>query len=520
MTDQMPEQQSEVEDTPLVLIVDDVSANRATVMATLSSSGYRFLEAADGAEGLALARAHRPDLMLLDVMMPGMDAYEVIRELRRDAEISEMPIVLVTALDDTDALLEGFAAGADDFVNKPYNSIELRARIRGILRLNRFRRLLDERTARREAEEHVIAVEALYKEIIDGANLMIQSFGPDGDIRFVNNSWRRILGYTQEDMDGLCFDAIVHPSSRDHCQEVFQRVMGGEAVLNLEATLVSKDGRQVDVSGAAIPRMKGDLVVATHTLFMDITERNALEANLRQAQKLEQVGRLAAGIAHDFGNVLAVVSMNAALVHRHTTLEGLALTDVSEIQEAVEDGLALVGDLMGLSRQAELHPTRLDMAEMVPKLVELLSRLLPARVRVVQGTIKGSTTIVADAKTIRQMVINLGTNARDAIEKHGEIRISVDDTPPPAESDGASKLDAAVRLSISDTGGGMTPETLLSIFDPFFTTKEEGKGTGLGLATLKGLMEQQRGMVTVESTLGEGTTVHLYFPTAPADTAA
>ncbi len=501
-----------VDPPPNILIVDDVEANRATLKATLLLDGYDFLEAESGAEALALVSESNVDLVLLDIMMPEMDGFEVLASLRGNSELAEIPVVMVTALDDKEALIRGFEAGADDFISKPYRAMELRARVRGILRLNRYRKLLSERSARQRAEDEVEIIESRYQEIIDDAKLLVQMVLPDGRIDFVNDNWLRTFGYAPEEVADLEFTDLIHPDSLDHCRSLFVDIMQGGTVTEMEASFVTKSGGRLEVSGAIVPRVVDGVVEGTHALLRDVTDRKALEAQLAQAQKMEQVGRLTAGIAHDFGNTLAVVVMNASLIRRRVPEDAKFLEDLGEIQEAADDGLALVRDLMGFSRQANLKPTTLDLSEVVTESVETLRRLLPARIQIEFEVGDGGRTIIADEGVIRRVLLNLATNARDAIDGHGRISVSVNDVPPETEIPEGIDHSQFVRLSVQDDGDGMDADTLGRIFDPFFTTKEAGQGTGLGLASVKGLVEQQGGFITAESTVGAGTTFHIYFP--------
>ena len=504
-------------DTPAsVLIVDDVASNRATLKSTLMGSGYVFFEAENGAEALVLARKHRPDLMLLDIMMPGMDGYEVLRHIREDPDLADMPVVLVTALDDSAALLEGFDAGADDFISKPCKGVELRARVRGILRLNRYRTLLAEREARHRAEVGVRQPQARYTEVIESAGLMVQWVEIDGTIGFVNEHWLEHMGYRREEVEQLDFADLIHPDSIEHCGEIFRQVMSGGVIQDLEASFVTKDGKRLDVAGTIVPRIEEGNVVGSHAIFRDVTERKALEAQLLQAQKMEQVGRLTAGIAHDFGNTLAVVSLNASLVRRQAPHDAPFMVDLTELEEAVQDGLALVRDLMGFSRKADLESRSLDLTVVVKELGKMLRRVISARITVTVSAGESPRMVHADVGTIRQMVLNLANNARDSIESHGSIELTVDEIVAEEVVPEVEATGRFVRLSVADTGEGMSPETLEQVFDPFFTTKEVEQGTGLGLAMIKGLIEQQGGFITVKSTPGEGSVFHLHFPAAPA----
>jgi PAS domain S-box-containing protein len=256
-------------------------------------------------------------------------------------------------------------------------------------------------------------------------------------------------------------------------------------------------------------------LLGTIGIAIDITERRRLEEQLRQAQKMEEFGQISGGIAHNFNNLLSVILLYTQAAR--TAVEAGALperTDLESIEEAARNAAAMTTKLLGLGRKAELAPVPTDLATVVRGLETLLRRTLPEHIRIELAAERPVSPVTADPMTVEQMLLNLSTNARDAMPGGGTLRITVDEVtvtngggpewaPPPGRY---------VCLSVADTGTGMDEATRQRVFEPFFTTKPLGKGTGLGLAMVQSLTRQQHGFVDVASELGRGTVVRLYFP--------
>jgi signal transduction histidine kinase/ActR/RegA family two-component response regulator len=255
---------------------------------------------------------------------------------------------------------------------------------------------------------------------------------------------------------------------------------------------------------------------SNRTLAERVAQRTAeLERQgevLRHAQRMEAVGRLAGGVAHDFNNLLTVVLANVALMGRETPLDEGARSSMDEIRSAAVRGAELVRQLLSFSRRQKLAPRVLDLNRLVANAERLLVRLIGETVRVRLSLCPGPALVVADPSQLEQVIVNLATNARDAMP-HGGI-VTVATSTVMADGDATLPAGAYVVLSVDDTGVGMDAETRQRAFEPFFTTKEVGQGTGLGLATVYGIVEQSGGRVTVRSQPGEGTGFDVYLPLA------
>jgi PAS domain S-box-containing protein len=255
------------------------------------------------------------------------------------------------------------------------------------------------------------------------------------------------------------------------------------------------------------------------SLAMDVTERLSLEAQLRQSQKMESIGQLAGGIAHDFNNLLTVINGHAGLLMASEKLTARGADSLKEVAEAGKRAGALTRQLMTFSRKQEFHPQAVDLNETVNNITKMLRRILGEDVALQVDFAPGVPCIKADLGMIEQVLLNLAVNSRDAMPRGGRLHIKtalahIDAAQ--AQSNPEAAAGAFVCLTFSDSGSGIAPENLGRIFEPFFTTKEIDRGTGLGLATVYGIIKQHQGWINVRSRVGEGTTFEIFLPASSA----
>jgi PAS domain S-box-containing protein len=491
-----------------ILVVDDMVANRETLCELLNTEDYRLIEAADGATALRLATETPPDLVLLDVVMPGMDGYEVCRRLRADPRLAEVPVIIVTALDDQASRLAGLEAGADDFVTIPFNRAELRARVRSITRLNRYRRLLEVQTTLRESQERY---------------LKMLMFSPDahfvhvdGLITFVNEAFYRLMGATEPaQLLGRPAAEVIHPDYRGLVHERQQEILNDQPMPPSEMKFIRFDGVSVDVEIASIAfDFCGHKEV--QVLARDITERKRRDAQFVQAQKMEALGQFSGGIAHDFNNILSAIV-------GYTQLAQLVLKENPEVRghlgavlKSANRATTLVRQILTFSRQQPQERQAIDLRPIVTESIELLRATIPSGIEFDTVVAIDAPIVLANADQIHQILMNLGINAWHAMKDFsGRLQVKLErcmvDTAH-AATQPRLRPGLYARISVSDTGSGMDQATLRRIFEPFFTTKLPGEGTGLGLAVVHGIMDGHDGAVTAYSQPGEGSIFHLYFP--------
>lgn len=382
-------------------------------------------------------------------------------------------------------------------------------------------------TARKIAEKMLKESEERYRDLFENAHDMIQSVDCAGRFIFVNTSWFRTLGYSRDDIRTITLFDILHPDSKDHCAEIFKTVMSGQAVNNIEAIFVAKDGRNIHVEGNVSVRIADGRVIATQGIFRDITERKKaedekgkLELQLRHAQKVEAIGTLTSGIAHEFNNILTTIIGYGELLQEGMDKSDPLRTYVDVVVGSAMKAATLTHGLLAYSRKQiiNLRPVRIN--DVVGDVGRLLSRLIGEHIELKNVLAAEDIIVMADPGQIEQVLMNLATNARDAMPEGGDLSIETGCRTLDGESregNGRVKPGKYAFIGVTDTGTGIDEKTQERIFEPFFTTKETGKGTGLGLAVAYGIIKQHKGYINVSSEPGRGTTFRIYLPVMELD---
>jgi two-component system, cell cycle sensor histidine kinase and response regulator CckA len=372
---------------------------------------------------------------------------------------------------------------------------------------------------RHRAEEALRASETTYRSLVQDSPFGIFRSAPDGRFLAVNPALVSLLGYASEAellQRNLAADIYVDPAERARLVEEVIR----SGTLTAESVWRRGDGRKITVrqTGRAVRDAEGNV---SHFVVVveDMTEQRALEVQLRQAQKMEAIGRLAGGVAHDFNNLLTAIFGYADLLREELPEGSAGRKDTDEIRKAAERAAGLTRQLLAFSRQQVLEPVVLNPNDLVEELDKMLRRLIgeDIELRLALGAKLGN--VRADPGQLQQVLMNLVVNARDAMPKGGKLLIetaNADLTEQYAELHQSVVPGSYVMLAVSDTGVGMDAETRARIFEPFFTTKEKGKGTGLGLSTAYGIVKQSGGYIWVYSELGRGTSFKVYLPRVDA----
>lgn len=359
--------------------------------------------------------------------------------------------------------------------------------------------------------------EATFRALVERASDLLAIVDAQGTIRYVSPSAEGMLGYAAHEVVGRGMLGFLHPEDLEAGRMAFERAVaqpGTGPVLTVRFRHRDGSWRQLEAStsnGIDDPEVAGVIVHAR-----DITDRRVLEHQLRQIQKREALGQLTSGIAHDFNNILSIIMANADLIADAIPPEqAQARRDLADIQGSARSGAEMIKKLLGYTRQADVVPTLLDLRQVVEDLAGLLRRLLPERIEVAVAPGDAPGLVRVDPTSVEQIVFNLATNARDAMESGGTFTLGVEQVTFDerfCHDHPGARPGEYVRLEARDTGSGMDEAMLQKVFEPFFTTKEPGKGTGLGTSMIYGLVKQYRGYVHVESEPGTGTTVRIYFP--------
>jgi PAS domain S-box-containing protein len=330
----------------------------------------------------------------------------------------------------------------------------------------------------------------------------------------------RILGYRPEELIGRNLAEYVAPEDGPLLATFLSEMLRQPQTLvpvELRCRHQDRSWHILGIMGQNLlddPLLQGIILNA-----QDITERRQLEEQLRQSQKMDAIGRLAGGVAHDFNNMLGVITGYSDLLLHRVGADENTRACLGEIMKAAERAAGLTRQLLLFSRQEVQSRQVLDLGDVAANMLQMLRRLIDADIELVTLLDPAAGAVNADAGQMEQVLLNLAVNARDAMPQGGQLTIATQNVYLEAGGGRVAARQhpgvppgAYVRLSVSDTGCGMEESTQARIFEPFFTTKEPGKGTGLGLATVYGIMQQHEGHIRVESQLGQGTTFHLYLP--------
>jgi PAS domain S-box-containing protein len=370
-------------------------------------------------------------------------------------------------------------------------------------------------TERREAERALSESQARYRSIVETAHEGIWMTDARERTTFVNQRMAEMLGYTVEEMQGRPILEFVDKESRAEVAQKLERWRQRKQEVH-DIRFRAKSGLDVWAALSTTPVLDAQGVYAgALAMVMDMTERKRLEEQLRQVQKMEAIGQLSGGVAHDFNNLLTVIKGQISLLECSGPRDPETDQSLEEISKAADRAANLTRQLLAFSRRQVMQLRDLDINAVVGSMASMVRRILGEDVELELACASVPLGVQADTGMMEQVILNLVVNARDAMPSGGRLRIETTRVEIDADTvrrRPEARVGAFVRLSVSDTGTGIQPETMPKIFEPFFTTKEFGKGTGLGLATVYGIVQQHRGWIGVESEVGQGTRFHVYLP--------
>jgi PAS domain S-box-containing protein len=459
------------------------------------------------------------DLVLSDFSMPsfnGLAALTLARERWPD-----VPFLFISGTIGEERAIEALKLGATDYVLKQ-NLSRLGPAVQRALEER------GEREGRRRAEWAVQEQRAFLRQVIDISPTFMFAKDRQGRFTLVNAKLADAYGVTVEEVLGKT-DADLNPNAEE--VEAFRR--DDEEVMASGMEKIVPEEPMTDASGKRrwLYTVKRPLLGPSGTaeqllgVALDITDRKQTEDQLRQAQKMEAIGQLAGGVAHDFNNILGVIVGYADMLLKDLGPRHPGVRRLEQIHKAADRATALTRQLLAFSRKQILQPRVLDLNAVVGEVEAMLVRLIGANIQIIAVPAAGLGRVKADPGQVEQVIVNLAVNARDAMPQGGKLiietaNVSLDETFRRVHP--GAQTGPHVVLAVSDTGCGMDADTLPRIFEPFFTTKDKGKGTGLGLSTVYGIVKQSGGYVTVYSEPGRGTTFKVYLPRVeePLDQAA
>ena len=373
-------------------------------------------------------------------------------------------------------------------------------------------------TSMREAEAAQKLSQDRYRQLFEDATDVIFETDQEGYFTLINPATLRTFGYSEAEVIGRRFTEFVRPDYRPIVFEHYRKqVDARERSSYIEFPAITRDKREIWLGQSAwlavdnLGRYRGMRAVAR-----DVGERRRAEEALLHAQKMEAVGRLAGGIAHDFNNLLTAIRGNAELLMHHLGNDPARVADVEEILHASDRAASMTRQLLAFSRKHTLAPVRLDVNELAENVTRLSRRLIGPEITLEIKAGRGLHAVMADPSQLEQLLLNLVLNARDALPQGGRIVVHTDNRQLPDGTPESARADVPtgsyVLLQVTDNGMGMDQATQARIFEPFFTTKEPGRGTGLGLSTVYGIVRQMGGGVTVLSERNQGATFSVFLP--------
>lgn len=508
---------------PKILIVDDEARMRDSLKVLLSNEGYNIETGCNGREAIECLNKDSYDMVLLDMVMPEMDGYQVMDYIK-DKHLDPM-VIIMTGHASVDSAVECLKRGAYDYLRKPFDFEQLLARVKNTINQIEL-----------EKENKLVSgklkvTQQRYRYLVNASPDIIYTLNPEGEITFINGAVESLLGCNAEQLVSKHYTDIIFGDDLNKAKYHFnERRTGSRATSGVELRLkIFNNGNDpenyliIELKSMGIydkPVNETDKTfMGTYGVARDIGDRKRLEAQLLQAQKMQAIGTLAGGIAHDFNNLLMGIMGRVSLINHDIDLSHPYYKHLKEIEDIVKSGSELTKQLLGFAMggKYELKPT--DINELIEKCFDMFGRTRK-ETRIHTIFQKDVCAVEIDQSQIEQVLLNLFVNAWHAMPGGGDIFIKTENVRLDDEDvmHYGIKPGEFVMVSVTDTGVGMDVETKQHIFEPFFTTKKLGWGTGLGLASVYGIIKNHGGLINVNSKKGEGTTFNFYLPVVEAQT--
>jgi PAS domain S-box-containing protein len=448
------------------------------------------------------------DLIISDFSLPafdGLSAAEIVRD-----KWPAIPLILVSVTLDEELIIDSLKSGATDYVVKQ-RLCRLAPAVRHAMKD------VEEGARNRQTEEALQDIERRFYILFNESDMGIAMVGEDGYSILTNPALQKMLGYTNEELCRRPFQDFTHPDDCTASLELYRQLFeGSHKSYQIDKRYIRKDGQEV-WAHLSVSMAHGALGHADYALGIaeDITERRKLEAEFIEAQKMEVVGQLAGGVAHDFNNALAVIMGYSELTMERSDLDDALKSNLETIRSVAERAAGLTRQLLVFSRKQVVLPVVMDINDVLKDLNKVLRLLIDENIEITIVPGKQTGRIKADSGYVGQVLMNLVVNARDAMPNGGKLTITTKNVMLDenyAHTHTGVIPGNYVMLSVRDTGTGMTEEVKAHLFEAFFTTKPKGKGTGLGLATCQNIIQQAGGQIDLYSKVGKGTIFKVYFP--------
>lgn len=544
-----------------ILIVDDHDENNYLLRSLLEGNNHFVQEAFNGKDALDKLKSSEFDLVISDILMPVMDGFTLCREVRKDPQLKHIPFITYTATytgyKDEELAYE---VGADLFIVKPCEPEELIQHVNAIFETAKTRttepmisdrseseilKLYNERLVRKleqkmleaekEVEERLRVISALERSeaLLKTTQRISKIGGWEWDVATRNMYWTEELYRLHDtlpdgDIDGddlINLSLSCYPETeRAQIRQFFDTCCQTGEPYVFESWFTTFNGRKLYIKTSAKAEIVNGSVTKVYGDFHDITEsklaeieREQLREQLRQVQKLDSIGQLAGGVAHDFNNILTVILGYAREIADSLHPESPMMSDVEEIVKAGKRAITLTRQLLTFSRKQVTQLQTINLNTVINDLQKMLFRLIGEDIQVELNLDQNLAMVNADIGQMEQVIINLSINARESMPSGGKLMLSTSNVQVKAKPHPAFpeiKPGDYIMLTVADNGCGMNAATMSRIFEPFFTTKGNQSGTGLGLATVYGIIRQSGGYISVDSILDKGTSFCIYLPVA------
>ena len=490
-----------------IMIVDDDAAILKVFDTALSQMGYVVTVTADPSEALQILNEKRFDLVITDLIMEPLDGFEMLETSK--ALYPEMPVIVLTGHPGSDLVVKALKLDADDYLFKPVALRDLYYAVSSCL----------EKTALEKAYRKNRENLKLFKAVTDFSNEAVAVWDLDGKLIYANPAYMSLFVCSNVEVSELRVDTFLTKKSVEILEsEIMPALKNGKGWEGILDTFNSENyhfplWKRID----AIRNEKGQ-IKKIFGFMHDFTREKKNAENLTKKQKMESLGTLAGGIAHEFNNILWIIGANAELLSAYLSTDSAGLKNLERLEEACDRAVDLVNQILSFSHQNEYEPRKLEIVPILKESLKLFKASIPSLIEVKMEIPNIPAAIIFEPSLMHQVLINLYTNAAQAMEGVGGVlEVKLEhvflDEEKAASHDGLTPGEY-IKLSIRDTGVGIDTSLQPKIFDPFFTTRDAGEGTGMGLAVVLGAVKNHGGCVEVHSEPGKGSCFELYFPKA------
>ena len=506
---------------PKVLVVDDEPRMCDSLQVLLGDQGYEVFTANTGYQAMDFLSKDAFDVVLMDMVIPDINGYQLMDYINN--KVPDPCVIVITGHASVDSAIGALRKGAYDYLRKPFEFDEL---------LKTVQNALSQKKLKRENEilnEKLVMSEDRYRYLVHNSPDIIYTLDEYGNFTFINSATERLTGYKTQELVGKHYSYIVYGDDLEKTKWCFHnRRTGDRAASGIEVRLkICSNGKRSKACEAGYlitelkstgmydrpPKEKNSIYLGTHGVFRDISDRRKLESQLQQSQKMEAIGTLAGGIAHDFNNLLMGIQGRASLMLADIDASNPHIEHLKGIEEYIKSASDLTKQLLGFARGGKYEVKVIDLNDVIITSSKMFGRT-KKEIRIHSKLQENLWSVEADQRQIEQVLLNLYVNAWQAMPAGGELYLQTENVQLAKDSVEAYQVKPGkyVRISVADTGVGMDEATMQRIFDPFFTTKEMGRGTGLGLASAYGIIQNHSGMIDVYSEKGKGTTFIIYLP--------